>query len=257
MARRRRFHLPDAIVHVCHRCNHGEALLADPKIKELFLEVLQEAAARFDYEVLYFSVQDTHPHLLLRTPPEIEGHTLSAFMHWLDMVFGHRLNALRGWQGTTWQGPYVATGWLSRRRLWVLELLLWYLATNPARRKVNAVNAADYRWGSLYWLVRGSAGPVRTTLGEWLARIYGPRGRADPVAAFRELSEQVARPNWLARVRELARRGLPWLGEAAERSARPAARAVAAEAGRLNLRSWLREVEAYSRLLQPVCGWQG
>jgi hypothetical protein len=44
MARRWRVHIPSAFVHVSHRCNHGESLFEDPKVKNLFLEIMEEAA---------------------------------------------------------------------------------------------------------------------------------------------------------------------------------------------------------------------
>jgi hypothetical protein len=50
-------------------------------------------------------------------------------------------------------------------------MLLWYAATNTARRQVHAVPAADWRWGALYWLLQGERGPVRTTLRAWLDKM--------------------------------------------------------------------------------------
>ena len=255
MARRRRVHIPNSFVHVSHRCNHGEALLADPRVKALFLAALDEVAQALGYEVVYYCLQDNHLHLFLLTPPEIEGHTLSTFMHRLDSAFGHRLNAWKGWQGTAWQGRYRATGWFPRQRLWVIELLLWYAATNPARRKANAVPAADWRWGALYWLLRGERGPVGTTLGKWLEKIYRPRGCADPVAEFAALAAQTERPEWVERALALERAGLPWLGEPGGDD-RPCVqydlKGLQEQVRALHLRSWKLEVERYSMMLLPL-----
>jgi REP element-mobilizing transposase RayT len=255
MARRRRVHIPNSFVHVTHRCNHGEPLFDDPKVKALFLAVLDEVAQALGYEVVYYCLQDNHLHLFLFTPPAIEGHTLSTFMHRLDSAFGHRLNAAQGWQGTAWQGRYRATGWFPQQRLWLIELLLWYAATNTARRKVNAVPAADWRWGALYWLLRGERGPVRTTLNKWLERIYRPRGGADPVAAFAALAAQTERPAWVKRALALERAGLPWPGKSAGAD-RPFVqhdlKGLQEQIRALNLRSWKLEVERYSMLLLPL-----
>jgi REP element-mobilizing transposase RayT len=255
MARKRRVHIPNAYVHVSHRCNHGQPLFADPKVRALFLAVLDQVAAALGYEILYYCLQDNHIHLILFTPPAIAGHTLSTFMHRLDSAFGHRLNAWQGWQGTAWQGRYRATAWSPPQRLWVLELLLWYAATNTARRQVNAVPAADWRWGALYWLLRGERGPVRTTLRAWLDQIYRPRGCADPVAEFAALCRQTERPAWRERILELERAGLPWLGEA-DGDDHPVVRhdlkGLQEQIRALNLRSWKLEVERYSMLLLPI-----
>jgi REP element-mobilizing transposase RayT len=254
MARRRRVHVPNSFVHVSHRCAHGEPLLDDPKVKALFLAVLQEVSARLGYQVLYYCLQDNHLHLILFTPPQIEGHTLSSFMHLLDTTFGHRLNAAMDWSGRTWQGRFQATGWFPQQRLWLLELLLWYAATNTARRKVNAVPAAQWPWGALYWLLRGEPGPVATTLRQWLETIYAPRGCADPVAAFADLAAQTERPHWQRRIQALERQGKPWQGKPGPRPDPPFQhdlRGLLARIRALPYRSWKLEVERHSMLMLP------
>jgi REP element-mobilizing transposase RayT len=254
MARRRRVHMPNALVHISHRCAAGAALLTEPRVKALYLAVLAEVAARLGYEVLYYCLQDNHLHLILFTPPEIEDHTLASFMHRLDSTFGHRLHAFYGGAGKTWEGRYKATGWLPSQQLWVLEILLWYAATQTARRQVNAVPAAAWPWGTLYWLLRGKEGPVPTTLSRWLERLYAPRGCGDPVAAFARLARETERPDWRARVAALERAGKPWQG-VPESGDRPAVlhdlRGVLEKIRRLPRRSWKLEVERHSMLLQP------
>lgn len=255
MARPRRVHIPNSFVHVSRRCRGGDYRLEDPAVKALFLTVLAEVAAAMGYQVVYYCLQDNHIHLELFTPAAIEGHTLSTFMHRLDSAFGHRLNAWKGWQGTAWQGRYRATGWFPQQRLWVIEILLWYAATNTARRKVHAVPAAEWRWGALYWLLKGESGPVRTTLAKWLGKIYRPRGCADPVAAFAALALQTERPDWIKRALELERMGVPWLGRA-EGEDRPLVqhdlKGLQEQIRALHLRSWKLEVERYSMLLLPM-----
>jgi REP element-mobilizing transposase RayT len=256
MARRRRVHIPNSFVHVSHRCNHGDPLLEDPKVRAIFLQVLQEVVIKFGYEVLYYCVQDNHIHLILFTPPQIEGRTLSSFMHRLDTTFGHRLNAWKGWHGSTWEGRYSATGWVPIQQLAVLEILLWYAATNTARRKVNAVPAAAWPWGTAYWLARGEEGPVRTTLRSWLECLYESRGSDDPVQEFLRLAEQTDRPDWQAKWAELARRGLPWQGPPPDpdrKIVQHDLKGLLDKIRALNLRSWKLEVERYSMLLLPLC----
>ena len=211
MARRRRVHIPSSFVHVAHRCNHGEALLADPKVKALFLAALDEVAAALGYEVVYYCLQDNHLHLFLLTPPEIEGRTLSTFMHRLDSAFGHRLNAWKGWRGTAWQGRYRATGWFPRQRLWVIEILLWYAATNTARRTVHAVPAADWRWGALYWLLRGKRGRCGRP---WQSGWRRSTGRGGAPTRWRPLrnspTRRSGRSGWRACWRWSGRGGRGW-----------------------------------------------
>ena len=115
--------------------------------------------------------------------------------------------------------------------------------------------AAEWHWGALYWLLKGERGPVRTTLGKWLEKIYRPRGCADPVAEFAALCRQTDRPEWRERVRALERAGLPWLGEPDDDS-RPSVqhdlKGLQEQIRALNLRSWKLEVERYSMLLLPM-----
>ena len=254
MARPRRVHIPNSFVHVSRQCRDGEYRLEDPEVKTLFLAVLAEVAAAMGYQVAYYCLQDNHIHLQLFTPTAIEGHTLSTFMHRLDTRFGHRLHALRGRPGRNWQGRFRATGWFPQQRLWLVELLLWYAATNTARRAVRPVPAAHWRWGALYWLLRGEAGPVPTTLRDWLERIYQPRGESDPVAAFAALAAQADRPHWQRRVQALEARGQPWLakpGPAPEPPLRHNLRDLLDRIRSLPYRSWRLEVERHSMVLLP------
>ena len=257
MARPRRVHIPNSFVHVSRRCRDGDYLLEDPAVKDLFLTVLAEVALAMGYQVAYYCIQDNHIHLLLFTPAAIEGHTLSTFMHRLDTRFGHRVHARRGAPGRNWQGRFRATGWFPQQRLWLVELLLWYAATNTARRTGQAVPAAQWPWGALYWLLRGEAGPVPTTLRDWLERIYAPRGEADPVAAFAALAAQTDRPHWQRRIQALEARGQPWLGKPApapEPPRRHNLRGLLDKIRALPFRSWKLEVERHSMLrLPPAC----
>jgi REP element-mobilizing transposase RayT len=257
MARHRRVHIPNSFVHVSRRCRDGDFLLEDPEVKNLFLAVLAEVAVAMGYQVVYFCAQDNHIHLMLFTPQIIEGHTLSTFMHRLDTRFGHRLRALRGRPGRNWQGRFRATGWFPQQRLWLVELMLWYAATNTARRTLRPVPAAQWPWGALYWLLRGETGPVPTTLRDWLERIYVPRGETDPVAAFAALAARTDRPHWQHRIQALEARGQPWLGKSGpplDPSLRHDLRGLMNRIRSLPYRSWRLEVERHSMvLLPPVC----
>lgn len=257
MARPRRVHIPNSFVHVARKCRNGDYLLADSKVKDLFLTVLAEVAEAMGYEVVYYCLQDNHIHLALFTPAAIEGHTLSTFMHRLDTRFGHRLQALRGRPGRNWQGRFHASGWFPRQRLWLVELMLWYAATNTARRSVQPVPAARWPWGALYWLLRDEAGPVPTTLRQWLERIYKPRGEPDPVRAFAALAARTDRPQWQRRIQTLEARGQPWLAKldrAPDPPLRHNLRGLLDRIRTLPYRSWRLEVERHSMvLLPPAC----
>ena len=248
MGRARRVHLPNAFVHVTQKCHNSAMLLLDEADKALYLEILQQVALELSYEVISYNLQDTHPHEVLRTPPQVVGHTLSEFMFRLNNRFSHRFNARHGRTGTVWNGRYHASGWLPVTSWLVLEVLLWYVEGNTARRRVHPVRPRDWPWCSLYWLLRGARGPVETHLAKYLAKISQARGQPDPVAAFERLIDE-AKPDWAARVR-----GTTWLWLNREES-RKIRQAVPAEewsalAG--TRRSWKTEVERYSLALLPL-----
>jgi|GEM_PF-6052167 len=91
----------------------------------------------------------------------------------------------------------------------------------------------------------------RCNHGEWLGKIYGPRGEADPVGAFVQLVEG-ERPDWAARARELDRRGLPWLGKGEATAVRHDLAGLRERIRAEGQLSWKRQVELYSVLAQPL-----
>jgi len=246
MGRHRRVHIPDAFVHVSQRCHNGAMLLIDDPDKDRYLSILAEVAERMQYEIVSFCLQNNHFHFILKTPPQIENHTLAQFMHVVNNRFSHQYNLIHGRSGTVWNARYNASGWLSIRQLAILLILLWYVEGNTARRQVNAVAPQKWKWCSAYYLFNRRRPPCRTTLHHYLPMLFGHDCR-DPVTAFARLLE-VQRPDW----RRLARQA-PFLALDRPQTIRLRhnLRVEADSVRGDRRRSWKQEVEHYSILLQP------
>jgi len=248
MGRACRVHLPRAFVHVTQKCHNSALLLMDDADKALYLELLQEVARELSYDIISYCLQDTHPHQVLCTPAEVVGHTLSEFMFRLNNRFSHRFNVRHERTGTVWNGRYKATGWLPLTSWLVLEVLLWYVEGNTARRRVHPVGPRDWSWCSLHWVLRGEPGPVETRLAFYLNKIYGARGQPDPIGTFERLVEE-AKPDWAARTRNTT---WLWLNREESREIRRAVSPDAWAALSGVRRNWKTEVERYSLALLPL-----
>lgn len=246
MGRHRRVHIPDAFVHVSQRCHNGAMLLLDDPDKDRYLTILAQVAEHMHYEIVSFCLQDNHFHFVLKTPPLIENHTLAQFMHAVNNRFSHQYNLIHFRSGTVWNARYHASGWLSCRQVAILLVLLWYVEGNTARRHVKPVVPRQWKWCSAYYLFNGRRPPCHITLSRYLPRLFGPECR-DPVAEFDRLLA-VQRPDW----HRLARHA-PFLALDRPQTVRLRhnLRTVAETVHNHHLRSWKREVEHYSILLQP------
>lgn len=248
MGRPRRIHIPNSFVHVTQKCHNAAMLLFRDVDKALYLSILKREAEKLGYQVISFCIQDNHIHIILLTPAEIEEHTLSEFMHRVNTIFGHQFNQKYGRVGTFWAARYHASGWLSIRRLLLLEVLLWYVEGNTWRRMTNQVAPESWPWCGAYYLFNGIAAPVDLKLGEYVAKIYRARGRADPVEEFRQLLSE-ERPDWRKRAVRLP---LLRLDKTENKVVRREQRDMAVRMQGERVRSWKREVERYSLALQPI-----
>ena len=65
--RKRRELREDARYHVSARANNKEMILADGRIKELFLDVVKRAKRKFDFQVENFCIMGNHVHMIIRS----------------------------------------------------------------------------------------------------------------------------------------------------------------------------------------------
>lgn len=149
MGRKRRIHVPGGLCHVTQQCHSKSFDLMDESAKQTYLTLGFEIAQADQVEIISFSIQDSHPHWLLRMPPD-ETYTLSQFMHKLNTRFGHWFNRTFQRKGSVWADRFSAT-WVEPGTAHFFEVAR-YIDRNPLERATNAIPPAEYLWGSYYHL---------------------------------------------------------------------------------------------------------
>jgi putative transposase len=126
-----------------------------------FVETLEEAVKRYEWELGAYVVMRNHFHLAVRTPQP----NLSAGMQWLQATFATRFNRMRSERGHLFQGRYKA---LVLENAGVWARVADYIHLNPLRAGiVKAEHLAQFRWSSLGRFVREDTFPGLEASG-WL-----------------------------------------------------------------------------------------
>jgi REP element-mobilizing transposase RayT len=180
MARRLRIQRPGALYHVINRGNYRRDLFETVGAAQAFEAALDEACRRHHWLIHAFAILRNHFHLALETPQPnlVEG------MHWLQTTFATRFNRFRSERGHLFQGRYQA---LLIEDDAALVRVIDYIHLNPVRAGiVPAASLADFRWGSLSRLMRGSNK-------SWLSptRLLQQRVLSDSSAGWNRYVEQL------------------------------------------------------------------
>jgi len=164
----------------------------------MFLDVLNNAKARFDMRILAYVVMPNHWHLMLW--PDADRQ-LSQFMHWLTLTHTQRWHVTHSTTGTgpLYQGRYKAIPVQSDEHLLTA---IRYVERNPLRAGLVR-RVQDWRWSSVWERFAKSnralitAWPVPVP-GDWLSMLNEERDDAQ-VKAVREavsLSTPIGDDEW-------------------------------------------------------------
>ena len=126
---------------VTQRGNNGQALCADDRDRERFMQLLAEAAAAQRVAIHGWSLGDSEL-LLLATPSEAAG--LSRMMQSLGRRYVAGFNRRHGRSGTLWEGRFRATAIEPETQF--LDCLA-YVELAPVRAGLAAA-AQEHRWSS-------------------------------------------------------------------------------------------------------------
>ena len=138
MPRAPRFSYPSALHHVTLRCNNREFLFEPPWF-EVFIELVEQARARFPIWLYNYCVMTNHVHLLFKVGRE---DTLSKAMHWLSTTFVRRFNTSTGRSGHLWEGRFKSA--IIERSSYFYRCMA-YVDLNPVRAGIVAT-PPDYAW---------------------------------------------------------------------------------------------------------------
>lgn len=94
-----------ALYHVTARANRKEMIFDACEMKELFLQVMRRAKAKYRFRVENFCIMGNHIHIMLRP----EGNTnLSRLMQWIMSVFAMAYNRAHGLVGHVWGSRFFS-----------------------------------------------------------------------------------------------------------------------------------------------------
>ena len=144
MARPLRIEFAGAVYHVMARGNHGRAICADDKDRQMWVATLAQAWQRTGWKIHAWVLMGNHYHLLLETPEP----NLVQGMKWLQGTYTQRFNARHRKRGHLFQGRYRAvpvevqsreyfqtvsmrTGRKELEAGWQALRRGWYLVPNP------------------------------------------------------------------------------------------------------------------------------
>lgn len=137
----------DATYHVVAKTNRGEFLLNTDEMKELFLNILEDAKKKFNFQLKQFCIMNNHVHLMIQPA---KGTSLSKLMQWILSVFAIRFNKIFGLIGHVWYDRFKSKIIYSFQQF---VNTFRYISDNPVKAGI-CKNARDYAWGGLYEIKR-------------------------------------------------------------------------------------------------------
>lgn len=188
MSRPARIEFSNALYHVTARGDRREDIFEDNEDRQVFLQILEQVIAQFNWLCYAWCLMDNHYHLLVQTP---DGN-LSKGMRQLNGVFTQTSNRRHQRVGHLFQGRFKAI--LVDSQPYLLELSR-YVVLNPVRAGIVA-GPADWAWSSY----RASMGLVPPT--PWLA--------VDGLLAQFAEQRSLAQQRYAKFVAEGVNAGSPW-----------------------------------------------
>ena len=196
MPRQVRIEFPGASYHVMCRGDRREAIFADDKDRECFIETLAQAGKRAGWRIHAYVLMGNHYHLLVETP----GANLVRGMSWFQTTYTVRYNARHKTGGHLYGGRYKAVlvetaDGSGAGEADYFSTLLDYIHLNPVRAGLVEVAGdrlpavGSYRWSSL-----PEYGKKRSARAGFLepGRGLGAFGLKDGPAGRRQFVERVA-----------------------------------------------------------------
>lgn len=168
-SRLRRYYGDHHLHFLTWTCYHRQARLGDPRRRDLFLHILEQARQRYRFVVVGYVVMPEHVHLLISEPEE---GTPSTVMQVVKQRFARRVLArkpaasgqLKLWpeeRPHIWQRRfYDFNVWSERKRVEKLR----YMHRNPVKRGL-VLEPEQWTWSSYRSYALGAEGIVK--LNQW------------------------------------------------------------------------------------------
>lgn len=140
MARKPRVQYHGALYHVCSRGDRQEPIFDGENDQKMFLDVLGEAAPKYDLLFLAYCLMGNHYHLVMQT----RQPNLSDAMRFINGVYTQRYNRRHSTCGHVFQGRFFAG--LVEREDYLIESCR-YVELNPVRAKL-VQDPHEWPWSS-------------------------------------------------------------------------------------------------------------
>ena len=174
-----------------NRGDRREPIVRSDKDRQLFLETLEEACEKTDWQVHAYCLMRNHFHLLVETPRPnlIDG------MRWFMSTYTARFNRRHRYFGHLFSGRYKSL-LVDGSETGYLRVAGDYVHLNPARANLLQTNQQlrDYRWSSFRWYLTA---PEKRP--KWLRveRLLGEHGIGkDSRAGRREFERRMEARRW-------------------------------------------------------------
>jgi len=184
MARKLRVEYAGAIYHVMNRGDRREPIFKDDGDRRLFLETLEQACRKTDWQVHAWCLMPNHFHLVVETPQA----NLVAGMKWFLGTYTGRFNRRHQLSGHLFSGRYKALMVVGSGNGY-LQTVCDYVHLNPVRAKLlrKEQKLGAYPWSSYREYLKRPGQRVG-----WLRvdRLLGEMGIPKDSAAGRKAFEQ-------------------------------------------------------------------
>jgi len=154
----RRYQQTRQLHFVTFSCYHRAPLLANPRRRDLFVEILEQVRRWYGFWLLGYVVMPEHVHLLLSEP---ERENLALVLQMLKQMVSRRVHA----SGPFWQERYYDFNVWSEKKL--VEKLR-YLHRNPVERGLVS-RPEEWAWSSFRHYATGEDSVVEIE-SQWTAR---------------------------------------------------------------------------------------
>lgn len=151
MARPLRLEFEGAFWHITARGNDRRDIFLDDEDRQVFLDMLGAAIARYNWILHEYCQMTDHYHLVIETPER----TLSRGMQWLNSRYAQYFNRRHNRVGHLFQGRFHAVLVDGEN---YLVTLCRYVVRNPVRAKGMVTHPGEWPWSS-YRAKAGLASP--------------------------------------------------------------------------------------------------
>ncbi|MFC1478754.1 transposase [Candidatus Margulisiibacteriota bacterium] len=130
MARKPREIVANAVYHITARANRQEMIFEDDAIKDLMLEIIKRAKAKYNFKFKNFCIMGNHIHFDMQPRGDAE---ISKIMQWILFVFAINYNKLHNHKGHVWYDRFKSK---------IIETIeqyvntFRYIANNPVRARM-------------------------------------------------------------------------------------------------------------------------